>query len=53
MNYIIIDQGTSSTKTFLFNSKGEIILNNKIKHILESPKNFYFESDSIEILNSL
>ena len=53
MNYIVIDQGTSSTKAFLFNSKGKIIHNNKIKHILESPKKFYFESDPIEILNSI
>ena len=53
MNYIVIDQGTSSTKAFLFNSKGQIIHNNKIKHILKNPKNFCFESDPIEILNSI
>ena len=53
MNYIVIDQGTSSTKAFLFNSKGQIIQNNKIKIILESPKKFYFESDPIEILNPI
>jgi len=53
MNYIVIDQGTSSTKAFLFNSKGQIIYNNKIKHILENPKKFYFESDPIEILSSI
>ena len=53
MNYIVIDQGTSSTKAFLFNSKGQIIHNNKIKHILKSPKKFYFESDPIEILSSI
>ena len=53
MNYIVIDQGTSSTKAFLFNSKGKIIHNAKIKHILKNPKKFYFESDPIEILNSI
>ena len=53
MNNIVIDQGTSSTKAFLFNSKGQIIHNNKIKHILKNPKNFCFESDPIEILNSI
>ena len=53
MNYIVIDQGTSSTKAFLFNSKGKIIHNNKIKHVLENPKKFYFESDPIEILKSV
>ncbi len=53
MNYIVIDQSTTSTKSFLFNSKGEQIHNNKTKHILESPKKFYFESDPVEILNSI
>ena len=53
MNCIVIDQGTSSTKAFLFNSKGKIIHNNKIKHILENPKKFYFESDPIKILKSI
>ena len=53
MNYIVIDQGTSSTKAFLFNSKGQIIHNNKIKHILKSPKKVYFDSYTIEILSSI
>ena len=53
MNYIIIDQGTSSTKAFLFNSKGEIIHNNTIKHEIINPKKFHFENDPIEILNAI
>ena len=53
MNYIVIDQGTSSTKAFLFNSRGEVIHNNKIKHILKNPKKFHFESNPIEILKSI
>tara|TARA_Y100001970_G_C13713230_1_gene592960 strand:- start:280 stop:480 length:201 start_codon:yes stop_codon:yes gene_type:complete len=36
MNYIVIDQGTSSTKAFLFNSKGEIIHRSKIKYTLDN-----------------
>jgi len=53
MNYIIIDQGTSSTKAFLFNSNGEIIHNNRIKHKIINPKKFHFETDPIEILNAI
>ena len=53
MNYIVIDQGTSSTKAFLFDSKGQIIHNNKIKHILKNPKASYFESDPNQILKSV
>ena len=45
MNYIVFDQGTSSTKVFLFNSKGKIVYQNKIKHVLYNPKNFHFEFD--------
>lgn len=51
-NYIVIDQGTSSTKAFLFNSKGEVIYGNKIKHSLARPKPFHVESDSKSILNA-
>ncbi len=53
MNYIIIDQGTSSTKAFLFNSNGEIIHNNTIKHEIFNPKKFHFENDPTEILNTV
>ncbi len=51
MNYIVIDQGTSSTKAFLFNSKRKIIHQNKIKHTLKNPKKFHFECNPLEILN--
>ena len=52
MNYIVFDQGTSSTKAFLSNSKGKIIHNNRIKHILENPKK-KIEFDPIQILESV
>ncbi len=53
MNYIVIDQGASSTKAFLFNYKGQIIHKNKINHILENPRKFYFQSHPISILKSI
>ena len=31
MNYLVIDQGTSSTKAFLFNASGQILHQNRIK----------------------
>ena len=33
MNYIVIDQGTSSTKGFLINFDGQILHSNKINYI--------------------
>ena len=53
MNYIVIDQGTSSTKAFLFNSKGKIIHRNRIKHNLDNPKSFHFEFDPQKIVNAI
>ena len=53
MNYIVIDQGTSSTKAFLFNSKGEIIHQNRIKHTLNNPKKFHFEFDANTIVSTI
>ena len=53
MNYIVIDQGTSSTKAFLFNALGHFLHSNKIKHELYRPKQFYVESDPSIILNAI
>ena len=53
MNYIIIDQGTSSTKGFLFNENGEIVYSNKIKYVLSRPKPFYVECNPIKILEDI
>ena len=50
--YLIIDQGTSSTKAFLFNDSGKIIYNNKINHSLYNPSRNHIECDAVEILNA-
>ena len=36
-SYIVLDQGTSGTKAFLFNETGEILFSKKVKHTLEKP----------------
>ena len=51
-NYIVIDQGTSSTKAFLFDSHGRVIHASKIKHSLSKPEPFHVECDSQTILNA-
>jgi len=53
MNYIIIDQGTSSTKSFLISPTGEILHSNKAKYKLERPKPFHIECDPLIILNDI
>ena len=45
MNYIVIDQGTSSTKGFLFNSSGQILHRKRIKCVLKKPEKFHVESN--------
>ena len=51
-NYIVIDQGTSSTKAFLFDSQGRVNHTSKIKHSLSKPEPFHVECDSQTILNA-
>ena len=53
MNYIIIDQGTSSTKGFLFNSCGQILHRERIKCVLNKPEKFHAESDPDIILRDI
>ena len=53
MNYIIIDQGTSSTKGFLFNSSGQILHKKRIKCVLNKPEKFHAESDPEIILRDI
>ena len=53
MSYIVIDQGTSSTKAFLFNAKGEILHQKKKKYKLETPKPFHIECDPQIILDDI
>ena len=47
--FLIIDQGTSGTKSFIFNKKGEVCFIEKIKHFLDCPKPLYVECDSQKI----
>ncbi len=50
--YLIIDQGTSSTKAFLFNDIGNIVYNNNINHSLYNPSRNHLECHAVEILNA-
>jgi glycerol kinase len=47
--YLVLDQGTSSTKAFLFNAVGDVLYSNRIKHLLHRPKLHHVESDPIDI----
>ena len=53
MSYIVIDQGTSSTKAFLFSDKGEILHQKKVKYRLERPKPFHIECNPKTILDDI
>lgn len=47
--YLVLDQGTSSTKSFLFNDDGAVVHSNRMKHPLLRPKPLHVESDPLEI----
>ena len=53
MNYIIIDQGTSSTKAFLINKNGDVLYNKKIKCIIKRPYPFHVECDPLTIAKDI
>ena len=53
MSYIVIDQGTSSTKAFVFSNKGKILHQKKIKYKLERPKPFHIECNPKTILDDI
>ena len=53
MSYIVIDQGTSSTKAFLFSDKGKILHQKKVKYKLERPKPFHIECNPKTILDDI
>ena len=53
MSYLVIDQGTSSTKAFLFNASGKILHQNMIKCSLKKPKPFHVEIDPLIILEDI
>jgi glycerol kinase len=46
---LVIDQGTSSTKIFLFNLKHELIYSDRIKHHIHTPAPGHFEVDPLSI----
>ncbi len=48
--YLILDQGTSSTKVFLFNSDSKIHFSNRLPHRLNRPAPGHAESDPLTIL---
>ena len=50
--HLIIDQGTSSTKAFIFNSNSQIVYQEKIKHELHAPSRNHVECNAVEILNA-
>ncbi|MEE8437127.1 MAG: FGGY family carbohydrate kinase [Candidatus Neomarinimicrobiota bacterium] len=49
---LVIDQGTSSTKIFLFNKSHEIVFSRRLKHVLSQPKPFHVEVDALNIAES-
>ena len=53
MSYIVIDQGTSSTKAFVFNDMGQILHQKKVKYRLERPKPFHIECNPKAILDDI
>ena len=53
MSYIVIDQGTSSTKAFLFSDRGRILHQKRIKHKLKRPKPFHIECNPKTILDEI
>ena len=53
MSYIVIDQGTSSTKAFFFSDKGKILHQKRIKYKLERPKPFHIECNPRIILEDI
>lgn len=51
-SFLIIDQGTSSTKCFLFDKNGKIVFSHRIKHSLTRPKTHHVECDPLEIFHA-
>ncbi|MFH1852712.1 MAG: FGGY family carbohydrate kinase [Candidatus Neomarinimicrobiota bacterium] len=48
--YLVLDQGTSSTKVFLFNEQQEIRFSSRLPHHLSYPAPDHVESDPLAIL---
>ncbi len=50
--YLVLDQGTSSSKIFLFDVDGNIVFTERERHLLNRPKEHHVESNPIDILNA-
>ncbi|MCH7762250.1 MAG: hypothetical protein IIB95_00735 [Candidatus Marinimicrobia bacterium] len=50
--FLVIDQGTSSTKCFLFDSNNEVVFTRRIKHQLIRPEPHHVECDAQEIADA-
>ncbi|MFC1535801.1 FGGY family carbohydrate kinase [Candidatus Neomarinimicrobiota bacterium] len=50
--YLVLDQGTSSSKIFLFDEEQNIIFSNRERHHLHRPQEHHVESNPIDILNA-
>lgn len=51
-SYIVLDQGTSGTKAFLFSKNGHVLFSKKVKHSLYKPAPHNVECDPSIILNA-
>lgn len=49
--YLVLDQGTSSSKIFLFNNDGDVVFSDRERHLLNRPKEHHVENNPIDILN--
>lgn len=50
--YIVLDQGTSSTKSFVFDTTGTILHTERIKHTISRPAERHAECDPMEIVEA-
>ena len=50
--YLVLDQGTSSSKIFLFDDEQNIIFSDRERHLLNRPQEHHVESNPIDILNA-
>ena len=49
---LVIDQGTSATKVFLFNSVHRVVFNSRLRHSLKNSKPGHVEADALTIARS-
>ncbi len=50
--YLVLDQGTSSSKIFLFDEEQNIVFSDRERHHLHRPQEHHVESNPIDILNA-